>query len=382
MPFQDVIDNYALGTTGQLTGADGDVVNYRITSGTETATVPNTDQGARVFTASETGVEVTFERFVVGVTLSFDRSNAGEVYFVEINGTRVDLAELIARGDAEFTTITAGSGTSPAVGTHVIADGGVSSTGSFDNSSLGFLKFNIPVQTVAVTGSGAGGGFDIVEIGIDSIDFMVVCFAGDTEIQTPTGPRKVDDLKAGDAVCTGGGQTRTIIATNARRVVPLELFRETRMLPVRIKAGALGGGLPHRDLLVSRQHRLLVASRIAQRICAHEEVLIPAFRLVGLPGIEVDRSMVPITYHHILLETHDVLIANGALAESLFVGSMSHKAMLDEVDDSATEVIVDDSPLDMKPARYFPTADEARKIVAAHARHQRPLLEARFCPAD
>lgn len=375
LAFVDVIDNYDNGQTGTITTANG-TVGYTVTSTAATTTRPNTDLGAQV-TGDGTGtVEVSFDAPVVGVTIKFDRSNQPEIYRVTIDGQEVNLQDLIDSGDATFTTVIAG--TNPVqTGTHIISDGGVTSTGAPTNNSLGFLTLNIPVESVGVFGTGGGAGtFDMIEIGIDSVTSGVVCFAAETELPTPDGPRKVCDLRAGDQVITHAGRTRTIIATNVRHVRPIELYRDTRLLPVRISAGALGGGLPERDLRVSRQHRILVTSRIVRRICGHDAVLIPAFRLVGIPGIDIARAIEPIDYHHILLDGHDIVLANGAPAETLFVGPVSAAALQDDDDDDEMPEVAcrADAPA-MVPARPFATAKQARLIVAAHIRHARPLLE-------
>ena len=70
-------------------------------------------------------------------------------------------------------------------------------------------------------------------------------------------------------------------------------------------AGALGAGLPRRDLLVSPDHALLL-----------DGILIPAAGLVNGHSITRERGLTDIRYHHIELETHDILLAEGAAAES------------------------------------------------------------------
>ena len=378
MAFQDVIDDYSNGRTGTIVTSDG-TVGYTITSAVDTISRPNTDQGAQVNADGSETVEVAFDDPVRGVSLKFDRSNQPEVYKIRIDGQEVDIQNLIDSGDATFSTVTAGTDP-PEPGTHIIEDGGVTSTGSFDNGSLGFLTLNVAVESVEVFGTGgSSSNWDLIEIGVDSVSSAVVCFVGDTEIQTPHGPRKVRELEAGDQVITQNGTVRTIVATNVRHLRAIELYRESRLLPVRIAAGALGGGLPERDLFVSRQHRILVASRIARRICGQEEVLIPAFRLVGLPGVGIARAIQPLSYHHILLDCHDIVLANGAPAETLFVGAMSAAVLRDELHDTLPEVrMAGDRPA-MAPARPLQTGKNARKIVAAHIRHQRPVLETRLC---
>ena len=51
-----------------------------------------------------------------------------------------------------------------------------------------------------------------------------------------------------------------------------------KVQPVRILAGALGHGMPQRDLLVSRQHRMLVSSAICERMFGLEQVLVSAIK--------------------------------------------------------------------------------------------------------
>lgn len=356
MAFTDVIDDYSNGASDTLTTVGGDSVGYTVTSNVQTVSYPNTDQGARVTADGLETVTVTFDQTVTGVTIGFDRSNSPEEYFVQINGVTVDLNTLIASGDAVFTT----TGT----GTHEVTPaGGVSSTGGFDNNSLGFVQLLVPIDSVSVFGSGGNNGnFDIIEIGIDSVNFQIVCFASGTLLAGPDGPRPVEDLRRGDLLSTYSGGVIAVRDTGQQRIGALQQARDARVCPVRIAAGALGAGLPRRDLLVSRQHRILVNSRIAQRLTGSAEVLIAAHRLVGQPGISLDRTQCAVTYCYVDVGAHEVLIAEGAPAESLLhAGQVKH---LHSVDGSAAI-----------PARPIPDPGTAKRIVAAHKRHGRPLLE-------
>jgi hypothetical protein len=78
--------------------------------------------------------------------------------------------------------------------------------------------------------------------------------------------------------------------------------------PVRIKAGALDGRKPYRDLLVSGAHSIFL-----------EGVLIPASELVNGISIILDgaETLSVLEYFHVELESHDILVAEGAAAESL-----------------------------------------------------------------
>jgi hypothetical protein len=368
MAFTDVIDDYANGLTGTLTALNG-TVGYSIISNVNTASRTGTDRGAQVTADGLRTVQVNFDQAVEGMTINVNRSNPGEIYFFEINGVQVNLNTAIASGDVVFTQ------TGPA--THVVTPaGGVTSTEDPDNGSQGFFRFTIPVTSVKIFGTGGGSGnFDLFEIGIDPDFFTIVCFTADTKIQTPHGQVKVSDLKAGDMVTTQDGSARTVVMTHKRRVTRMALARETRLSPVRIAAGALGDGLPTEDLLVSRQHRILISSRVAKRICGSADVLVPAIQLVGLPGIDVDRTMQPVDYYHILLDRHDVVFANGAPAESLFVGPVSSEVLVDEVAEIDPEQACYSAFANMTPARPFPTSKQTKQIIAAHIKHQRPLLE-------
>lgn len=100
-----------------------------------------------------------------------------------------------------------------------------------------------------------------------------------------------------------------------------------KLRSVRVLAGALGLNLPAQDLLVSRQHRVMVSSRIAERMFGSKDVLIPAIKLTELPGVFTDESAQEVTYFHILFDQHEVIFAEGAPTESLFTGPEALKAV-------------------------------------------------------
>jgi serralysin len=80
------------------------------------------------------------------------------------------------------------------------------------------------------------------------------------------------------------------------------------VLPVRICASAFAAGIPARDLLLSPDHAVFVEDE-------RGGVLIPVGNLVN--GATIARQQVDgITYFHVELRKHDVLIAEGLKAES------------------------------------------------------------------
>jgi hypothetical protein len=72
-----------------------------------------------------------------------------------------------------------------------------------------------------------------------------------------------------------------------------------------VRKGALADNVPHQDLRVTKGHSLFL-----------EGVLIPVEFLVNHRSIIWDDRAQEVTVYHLELETHDVLLANGAPAES------------------------------------------------------------------
>ncbi|WP_246175358.1 Hint domain-containing protein [Paracoccus limosus] len=148
----------------------------------------------------------------------------------------------------------------------------------------------------------------------------VICFARGTLIQTPDGPRAIEDLHPGDLVLTLDHGAQPLRWIGAIRVGATWLALAPRLRPIRIRAGALGAGLPATDLVVSPQHRVLVRSAIAQRMFGATEVLVAAKQLVQIDGIDIATDLPEVEYFHLLFDRHEVVIANGAPTETLFTG--------------------------------------------------------------
>lgn len=154
-----------------------------------------------------------------------------------------------------------------------------------------------------------------------------ICFAKGTRIATQTGPRRVQDLRVGDYVLVRGGQFCQVRWIGVRRCGPDDLHHKPQLRPVKIRAGAMGNGLPLRDLRVSRQHRLMLSPPGAQGVCGGSDVLVAAIHLVGRAGIAVDQRCDAVEYFHILLDQHHLLYAEGCLAESLLLGPEARRSL-------------------------------------------------------
>lgn len=100
-----------------------------------------------------------------------------------------------------------------------------------------------------------------------------------------------------------------------------DLTDSPNLRPIRICRGALGPDLPKADLIVSPQHRIPVRSKIAQKMFGTMEVLVAAKQLCQLDGADVVEELTEVTYVHFLFDDHQIVLANGAEAESLHTGT-------------------------------------------------------------
>lgn len=159
----------------------------------------------------------------------------------------------------------------------------------------------------------------------------MICFTPGTFITTPFGQRPIETLREGDRILTRDNGPQEILWVGSRRMSGARLRAMPQLRPVRLRVGALGIDRPDRELLVSPDHRLLLKSRRAKSAFDEAEVLVAARDLVNDKSITVDHAAREVTYIHLLLARHEVIAANGVLAESFHPASASFGA-LDERD--------------------------------------------------
>ncbi len=159
-----------------------------------------------------------------------------------------------------------------------------------------------------------------------NINRIVPCFTPGTAIATPEGERAVETLKVGDRIITRDNGIQTIRWIGARRLTWTELGANPHLRPVLIERGALGHGLPERDMLVSPQHRVLVANERTQLYFDEHEVLVAAKHLIDHHRIrEIEAQGV--TYIHFMCDRHEVVLSNGAWTETFQPGDQTLKSM-------------------------------------------------------
>lgn len=181
------------------------------------------------------------------------------------------------------------------------------------DDSVGDLPGITSIQTRNLDWNPSG---DDVKITLHSDNNITVCFAAGTLIETETGPRPAEEIRPGCRLLTLDRGPRPVLWRHTQ-TLHFAPGGDPRQRPVRIQRGALGPGIPERTLLVSPQHRMLVASKISARLLGAPEVLVPAVRLVGLAGIARDETTQAVTYVHLYLGSHEVILAEGAPSESL-----------------------------------------------------------------
>ncbi len=237
---------------------------------------------------------------------------------------------------------------------------------------LGFLDGSVPPLNTPLTVNG------VIDNGPDiDVDTVVPCFVSGTRIGTPDGPREVDSLKPGDLVLTQDHGAQPVRWIGKRDLDSIDLTLKPKLRPVRIAQGALGQGVPEKDLQVSPQHRMLVRSSIAARMFARSEIFIPARKLLDLPGVTVQTDDDTVTYFHLLFDRHEVIFAEGAPTESLFTGPEALKAIGDDGLQELQEVFPQLFSETHKPetARFSPRKGrQIRNLVHRHLKNDKPVV--------
>ncbi len=153
-----------------------------------------------------------------------------------------------------------------------------------------------------------------------SATYQTICFAQNTRIETPSGPRSVQDLRPGDFVRTLDNGAQPVLWTR-RHLQVLDQHSE-KSAPILIRASALGPDHPATDLIVSPQHRILVGGQGQMSHRFRTEVFVPAKALACLPGVRQLRGKRAVTWIHFACARHEIVFAHGCCTETLLLGAM------------------------------------------------------------
>jgi len=199
-------------------------------------------------------------------------------------------------------------------------------TGPHDVIDLGFISdsggnasatFNPETDTLTVTGD---DGSTILQLDRSDVysgltfhatadgsgtDVTAACYAVGTLILTEHGEAAIETLRIGDRVMNLSGAARPIRWIGRRSYSRANVAGNRELLPIRIRAGALGFGIPRRNLRVSPGHAMWI-----------DDMLIPARALTNGVSITQEEWADGVTYLHLEFDTHTLIYAEGAPAES------------------------------------------------------------------
>ncbi|KIC51758.1 Hint domain-containing protein [Tateyamaria sp. ANG-S1] len=153
-----------------------------------------------------------------------------------------------------------------------------------------------------------------------------VCFAEGTSIQTSSGATSVQNISIGDFVQTKDNGLKEVLWIGKRHIHRAELQRFHQLRPVLIRPGYFGD---HGPLLLSQQHRVLVTGDQLGLSLSCGEAFIKAKHLAEYvpKAARVANGKTNVSYYHILLEGHEVLISGSIETESMFPGAMALKGI-------------------------------------------------------
>lgn len=183
------------------------------------------------------------------------------------------------------------------------------------------------------------------------------CFAAGTKIETESGMTPVEQIAVGDLVQTLDHGLQPVRWHGRRGVAALD-----RLAPIRFAPGAMGNA---RELLVSPQHKILVSGWQAELFFGQDEVLVAAQHLVN--GDTIHRApRRHLTYHHLMFDAHQILMAEGVPSESFYPG----------------DYILQDADLHDEISAIFPQMIEATVTGWHTARHVLRAKESRVLWGD
>ncbi len=255
--------------------------------------------GAVIFNGGATGSTLATSSLIVGGTIAAGSKMIHQSGTMLITAGAIDpgaTIENFSSGDAISLTSV------PFTGNTNVFWSGTAGSGTLTVMDGSTLEASLHLTGIASTVHfSVGAGLSGISIATDN---PAPCFTSDTRIATPSGPVAVERLRVGDRVVSGFGGAVPVQWIGHRRVDCRRHARPSEVWPIRIEAGALGGGVPGRDLRVSPEHALLI-----------DGLLIPAGLLVN--GVSIVREPCQeVTYWHVELPQHDVVLAEGAPCES------------------------------------------------------------------
>ena len=144
----------------------------------------------------------------------------------------------------------------------------------------------------------------------------MIGFATGTCLATTRGEVPVEDLRAGDKVFTHDNGIKRLAWVGKSIASHPDLIENSIHNPIHISKGALGDNMPKRDMVVSLNQRFLITSTLTNVLVGESEVLVALKFLTKLAGV---RPVVPspVEYILVMIDHHELVLANIAWAESI-----------------------------------------------------------------
>ncbi len=312
--------------------------NLALIGGDQLSTGLTPDQDARII-VGPTGT--------LSVGANFAEADAGQIAFGATGGT------IEIQPGQPSSILPAIGNIQP--GDHLQLDGIVADYTSTSPDGIGtsFALYNQGnyVETFDLDGLAANAvtGFSFTtienpETGVFSTIMTAECFTAGTRILTTKGEIAVEDLKPGDQIITQSGPRS--LRWLGRSTVSTRFGDPLRVLPIRIRAGALAPNTPSRDLLVSPDHALFL-----------DNTLIHASALINHTTITRETEVPEVfTYYHVELDAHELILAENTLTES-FVDNTGRMNFDNWADHQSPTTPIAELP--------YPRAKSARQLPAS-----------------
>ena len=194
---------------------------------------------------------------------------------------------------------------------------------------IAFVDVIPPIGVALTVVSASEGPGSFWQPSLSTADIAVPCFTPDTMIDTPEGPRAVQDLAVGDLVTTLDHGPQPLRWVGHSPVSSLRMALHPELCPILIKAHAFGRNHPNRDMRVSPQHRILIEGWRAEMLFGEAQVLVAAKHLINDTTVR-RAGVASATYIHLQCDAHEVLISDGLATESFNPGPVTMASMPDD----------------------------------------------------
>lgn len=195
---------------------------------------------------------------------------------------------------------------------------------------------------------------------------VIACFTPGVKIATLKGEIAVENLVAGDKVVTRDNGIQEIRWTGQKKIDWRLMTAYPHLKPVLVRRGSLGNELPERDLMISPNHRLLVANNRTALQFNENEVLVSAKHMIDGQAVQLIDS-IGTTYIHFMFDRHEVVLSDGIWTESFQPTDTSLKGFGNSQRAEIFEIFPDLQTAEGKaafgPARKALTKDQASQLV-------------------